>query len=271
MSKFSDKTIATILWVLLGSILGWGVSALFSNLSNLPLWLFVLTSISTLVTFSIILLYTSTSTRHSTQNYNAVMHYIEKTQAMLDECLKQRAQIIPRESIYPEMANVIRNAKETVAVVTYFMYDWNSKKRTFLPNDQEISGLEDFYEAIYECINRNDVEYLRVWQVPAKKKSAAYKILCENPLHKKEIELIQAISRHHPDLARFIITDQHTTASYILVDRKNLFFNVDFYNTEEGVWYSPYMIFIKDATENAFASLNSIIVRLTSRVSNWPS
>jgi hypothetical protein len=190
---------------------------------------------------------------------------------MIAELLKQRAQIIPRELIYPEMARVIREAKERVAVITYLMYDWKSKKRTFLPPDQKVPGLTDFYDAIYECIKRGDVEYLRVWQVPTDKKAEAYGILCENPLHKKEIELIQAASRHHPDKARFIIADQHTTASYILVDRKNLFFNVDFYNAEEGVWYSPYMIFIEDASENAFAGLNSIIVRLTSRVSDWQS
>jgi hypothetical protein len=269
VSDSSNSAFSAVFWTLLGAIAGWGVGALFTNFHSLAMWLFVLTSISSIAIFAIILRHVPTSAKYSRQNYDAIVDHCEKTQTILDELLKQRAQIIPRELIYFEMARVIREAKETVAVITYFMYDWDANKRTFLPPDkQKVPGLEDFYKAIYECIKRPDVSYLRVWQAPADKHAELPRILRENPFHEKEIELIKEISRDYPDKAQFVIAEQHTTASYILVDRRNLFFNVDFYSTEERIWYSPYMIFIKDATENAFAGLNSIISRLTSRMSN---
>lgn len=278
------KVFDALVWVLLGAIFGWAVSALFEDVTNLLLWLFILTSIAGLATFGVVLRHVPTSGKLSEKNYDLVVKHCEKAQAtleealnehtektliMLDEELKQQVQIIPRERIYPVMARVLREAEQTVAVITYFMYDWEAARRTFLPSDQEIPGVEGFYQAIYECIESEEVEYLRVWQVPAEHKAEAFNIIQENPLHKREIELIRAVSRHRPEQARFIICDQHTTASYILVDRKHLFFNIDFYDLEEGVWYSPYMILIKDATENAFVGLNSIIIRLTSRVSDW--
>lgn len=262
MSDKEDVPYRWIISILLGAILGGGITELFSEWANFDLWLFVLVTVSCLVTFAII-------AYHVPNAVKATRQHAEKTQTMMEELLRQRAQIVPRESIYFVMAKVIREAKETVSVITYFMYDWESKRRTFLPASQEIPGLEDFYKAIYDCIERGTVKYLRVWQVPSGKHHQAYEVLLQNPNHKKEIELIEAASRQHPEKARFIIADQHTTASYILVDGKNLFFNVDFYDEKEGVWYSPYMIFIKDASENAFADLDSVIARLTLRADDW--
>lgn len=264
MPDESENIWITLAWVFLGSLLGWGINELFLNFSDLTLWVFVSTVIITLVVCIVVFRSTRLIKRYAENINNKVTSESETVRKLIDSSLKHQAQIIHRDLIYPEMARTIRQAKDQVAIMTYFMYDWEEKRRTFLPLNQAVPGLEDFYDAIYECIRRPDVEYLRVWQVPSGREAEAFEVLCENPLHLKEIELIEEISRNRPDQARFIITSQLTTASIILVDSKHLFINVDYYSAEERVWYSPYMIFIKDATENAFVDFNSIIVRLTS-------
>jgi hypothetical protein len=182
--------------------------------------------------------------------------------ALVDKAFQHMAEIIPRDSVYPEMAKCIRQAEEQVVVMTYYMYDWAQGKRTFLPPEQVVTGKEEFYAAINECIAKHNVEYVRIWQVPEEHHGKVLDIIREDPLHKEEVELIQEMS---PDVARLVIAPVHTTASFILIDRKHLFINLDFYDPDRNLWLSPYMIFIKDASGLAFTGLNSIIVRLMSR------
>ena len=173
--------------------------------------------------------------------------------------------LVPRESIYFEMARCIREAKEQVVVCTYFMYDWKNNQRTFAPTvTGGVPGVDEFYEAIYACIVDPDVEYLRLWQVPAEHvKNARDKIVQEQRLA-KEIELIDSISPDHPERCRVRIIPESTTASIILIDRRTLFFNIDYFDTERGVWLSPFMLMIRDARGRAFADMKRVIMKLTS-------
>jgi hypothetical protein len=259
LAKSSTTNIVVgVVSAVLGGILGWGLEKLIGAASSLQLWLFVFVSFACLGTCLVVTSYVA--------KYTNMEELTTKTAAMLDDALQHRAEIIPRESIYPVMADCIRHAKSQVAVVTYYMYDWEQNKRTFLPPEQLVTGQDDFYNAIYECIANQSVEYIRIWQVPADKTHDALKIIETDPLHKKEIALIRKVSLQKPDQARLVIAGEHTTASFILVDKRHLFFNIDFYDKERRVWLSPYMVFIKDATGSAFAGLNSIVVRLTSRM-----
>ncbi len=257
--------VIAIVSVIFGAILGWGIQNLFLKFSSMSIWLISASSLS-FITCVVVLYYVPALSSFSIERYNEMLKLTYDTKIMLEDALNQRAQIIPREFIYPEMARCLRDAQKEVAVVTLFMYDWDKGERTFLPKDQILTGKEDFYEAIYECIQKPNVEYTRIWQVPTERKNVALETITKDPFHQKEIELIQKISRHKPDQAKLIIADQLTTASFILVDRKNLYINIDFYDKKENIWYSPYMIFIKDTTEKAFVELNSIIVRLTLRL-----
>lgn len=250
---------------MLGGILGWGIQELVASASDLHVWLFVLVALGCLATCLVILSYVPALVGFSADKYTEMVRLAKETKDLLDDALKYRAEVIPRESVYPEMASCIRRAKQQVAVITYYMYDWKKGQRIFLPPEQVVTGKEDFYQALYDCIENPDVEYIRIWQVPTERKSEALKVIEADPLHKREIELIRRVSLQKPDQARLVIAGEHTTASFILVDKKHLFFNVDFYDKERNVWLSPCMIVIKDATESAFVELNSIIVRLTSR------
>lgn len=238
--------------LILGALLGFIVSKFFDGI-QIGTVIVAIAVICCFVSSLLILCFVSSMTG-----------LVEKAQRVVDDALKYRAELIPREFVYKEMAKCLRSAEKEVAIITYFMYDWVNKKRTFLPPEQVFEGKEDFYEAVFECIKNPNVEYVRVWQVPSEYKGEALAAIESDPYYKKEVDHIRKISLRTPDLARFVIEDALTTASFILVDRKHLFFNVDFYDKARGLWHSPYMIFVKDATEKAFDGLKSVIVRLTS-------
>lgn len=250
---------------LIGAILGWVVNEISSQINSISLWLLLLVSLVSIITCFIVWHSSKKYTTTGEEMVKQIKDVNERTRNLVESYLLHSARIIPREMIYPEMAKCIREAKEEVAVVTYFMYDWSGRKRTFTPDEEKLMGRDDFYDAITECIERPNVEYVRIWQVPTEKKAEALEVIMEsNPNHKKEIKKIQKISKNKPDQARLVIADQHTTASFILVDKRNLFINIDFYDHKKNVWYSPYMIFIKDTTGKSFQELKSIIVRLSS-------
>lgn len=254
--------------VIFGALLSWGIQLLVPDILAWEFWLFLFTAVCCLIVCVVILIYIPALARHSTQKYEDVCQLTNEMQDTFENVLQHQAVIIPRESVYSEMAKTIRKAESQVAILTYYMYDWETGKRTFLPPEQEINDKDDFYEAIYETILKPEVEYIRIWQVPEERKTQVIGVMQSDPLHKREIELIQQVCLTHPEYARLIITGQYTTASFVLIDKRHLFFNVDFYDKNRNVWLSPYMIFIKDATGLAFSGLNSIIVRLTSNISN---
>jgi len=268
MKRFrrSEIVIAAIS-IVIGGLVGWGIEELVGDVANSLVWLFVLATLVCLLTCLVVLLYLPASVRLGEGRFKEMAQLTEETKELLDDALRHQVEIISRESIYPVMAECLRHAKHQVAVFTYYMYDWDHDQRIFLPPEQVVTGKEDFYEAIYECIEKPEVQYIRIWQVPANHVDNAIDVIEQgDPFHKKEIDLIREKQVQKPDEAMLVVASQHTTASFILVDKRHLFFNIDFYDEDRGIWLSPYMIFVKNAGESAFAVLNSIIVRLTTRM-----
>lgn len=243
------------------AVAGAAVSELVHAVGNWRYWLFVATSVIALVVaFS-----TFAFVRHITSLTRDAYEAMTDVTADVAAAVAHQAHLIPRDAIYPEMAESIRNAQFQVAVITYFMYDWTRRNRTFLKPGHEPPGRDEFYGAIYECIEKRGVEYVRVWQVPPDHIDDAPSVICEEDFHRKERDLIAKIGEEHPELARWIVAEQHTTASFVLVDKRTLFMNIDFYDPHAAIWRSPYMLLIKDAAAEAFADLQSIVMRLTTR------
>jgi len=278
------QVVLATLSVMVGGILGWIVPLAFSSPQNLGLWLISVASILVVAAgaaglgFNNMLKDTSDSALktitqtiselrlNSQQDLAKMLDLNREIQRLTEECVRRQAELIPRDEIYRFMANCFREAKSEVTLITYLMVDPKTRERTFLPNVDNTPNRAEFYEAVYEAIKNRAIQYVRVWMVPHDQIAEAREIIASDEYQKKECELIDQISKTRPDRARLIITDHLTTASFILIDRKHLFLNIDFYDSETKMWHSPYMLFVKDATGDSFKEFQSIIVRLTERV-----
>lgn len=249
-----------------GALAGAAVSELVHAVGDWRHWLLVATTVSAFAVASATLVFLRHFTTLTRDTYKAMTGVADD----IASTVAHQAHLIPRDAIYPEMAESIRNAQFQVAVITYFMYDWDNDHRTFLQHgqlqpDEAPHGRDQFYAAIYECIERRGVEYVRVWQVPTDRLSEAPEVICREAVHQKERNLIVAVAEAHPEMGRWIVAEQQTTASFVLVDKRTLFMNIDFYDPKARIWRSPYMLLIKDAAAEAFADLQSIVTRLSMR------
>jgi len=270
---------------LVGAVLGWAVSALFQDPTKLGLWIVTALSTLVLVTIAIGLRFlaiarASADSSHQTieTSFSAFNSEIDKklqemlsssknVQRLVEESIGRQAALIPRDLVYKEMATSIRNAQREVAVITYLMVDWETRTRTFAPASVDTPNRGEFYDAVFEAIRNPKVSYIRVWGVPHNRIGEAMQVIESDENQKKECALIREVEKNRPDQARLIIADQVTTASFILIDREDLFLNIDFYDPQKNIWHSPYMLYVKDVSGDAFSELQAVIVRLTGRTS----
>jgi hypothetical protein len=247
-----------------GAIIGWAVSAVFAAPEKIELWAVV--AISTVATLTCLAIgsFLTAFQKEGRSRLDILTNTLNTVQRTVTQSIDRHAVLIPREEIYPEMARCVRDAEHQVVVITYFMYDWENDKRTFEPAVKGgVPGVDEFYDAIYACIERPEIEYLRLWQVPAERISEAREKIMQDPRLKKEIDLIEQIAPDHPECCRVRIIAEATTASLILVDQKTLFFNIDLYDKDRGTWLSPFMLMVRDARGRAFADLRRVVVKLS--------
>lgn len=257
--------------LVLGGIIGWVIPELFKDPKSLALWTVLALALVAALTAATAVVFLQWQRQVSAASLSAVRSSIDemsanhsRIQAMIENSIGRQAELIPRERVYKDMACCIRDAKSEVAVVTYLMADWQTGTRTFLPAGIDVPHRGEFYDAVYEAIQNPKIEYVRVWQVPHDRRDQALDVINSDAFNKKECELIAEIQPARPDQARLVIASSLTTASFILIDRHHLFLNIDFFDPEKNAWHSPYMLFVKDATGETFADLQSVIVRLMS-------
>jgi hypothetical protein len=256
-----------------GGIIGWLVPLLFNDKTKIELWAVLAASLLVVTVSAASLGFHNLLHRTSVDSIGIVMSAIEtfrsetelkieymlaankKIQLLVEESIGRQAALIPRDLVYREMAISIRNARKEVAIITYLMVDWETGNRTFMPASSDTPFRGEFYEAVYEVIKNPKVGYIRVWEVPHNRRDEAMTVIESDENHRRECALIKEL----------IVADQLTTASFVLIDDKSLFLNIDFFDPSTNVWYSPYMLFIKDASGEAFNELKSIIIRLTGR------
>ena len=270
--------------VLFGGIVGWAISKVADDPNELQLWVVIAVAIVACVVCIAVTSFLGAFQAEGRERLDevdsqvdALLREVNRVGATVDTGIAQVQEIItkgvdasavlvPRESIYFEMATCIRGAQKQVVVLTTFMYDWENDRRTFNPVVQgETPGVGEFYDAIYGCIERSGVEYVRIWQVPSDHVAdAPSKIKSEERL-RKEIDLIEKLSPDDPHSCRLRIIPVSTTASMVLVDQETLFFNVDFFDSERKVWLSPFMLMIRDARGRAFQDMQRIITKLSTQ------
>lgn len=261
---------------IISMLIGGYLSLIFPPLVNDPLnpnywslWLLIAACILLMIGIGGFLI---VANRHkadsSTAIYTISKQAIEMKQSskeiftLIEQTVTRQAALIPRGEVYLEMSQAIDDATSEISVVTLLAVDWTSGRRNFAPALTDTPGRTRFYESIKRAIAREDILYERIWQIPAEKKIEEVKeALFSDPLHKEEYKLVEEHKQKNPHLAKFMLSPTLTTASFILIDKKKLFFNFDIYNEETNELESPYMLFIKEASGEVFSPLKALIAR----------
>lgn len=181
--------------------------------------------------------------------------------SLVERTVARQADLIPRDVIYQEMAQAFNDAESQISVVTVLSLDPATGERNFGPALRDTAHRKEFYDAIKRAIEREDVVYERIWQVKREEADQALAKLFTDPLNKDEFDTIESYRRTNPHLAKFMMAPLLTTASFILIDGKKLFFNFDILDEETGQLESPFMLFVKDASGNVFEPLRALIAR----------
>jgi hypothetical protein len=250
--------------LVLGGVVGAAISELIKHPEKADYWAVLFIGVIAAVVCAVVVGFLGAFQKDGEERLDAITSALAAVQDKVTQSVDGSAVLVPRESIYPEMARCIREATEQVVVITYFMYDWENQRRTFQPVvTGGVAGVDEFYEAIYACIGDPDVEYLRVWQVPHERIAEARPRIEEDPHLAKELALIDATEPDYPNRCRVKVIAEATTASLILVDRKTLFFNIDLFDADRQTWLSPFMLMVHDARGRAFNDLKRVVLQLS--------
>lgn len=252
--------ILAVISLLIGGYLGQLIPPLIqkpNDPSYWPLWLLVASAVLLIMGIGSFIIMAS---RFRHESKGTIIKTLELFE-LVEETVSRQAALIPRNVIYKEMAKAFNEAEATISVVTLLAVNWEKGERNWEPALNNTPYRKEFYDAIKLAITREDIAYERIWQVPSDKGDVALKLLFTDTVHKEEYNLIEKCRKTNPHLAKFMIASTITTASFILIDDKKLFFNIDIYNDESKKMESPYMLFIKDAKGEVFKPLRGVIAR----------
>lgn len=268
------QLVVSVISLVLGGVIGWAIPELIQNPTQLPFWMLLLSSLLLFISVTFSMGLFSRFRRENKDALGAISKNIGGLEAVSNEVLQlvetsigQQATLIPRANAYKAMAKSIDEAQKEVSVVTYLMADWEKKKRNFVPAEEGTPYRNEYYEAVSRAIQSPDIQYKRIWQVPDPHINEARELIDRDEKTKNECIEIEEVQSERPDKARLVIAGQITFASFVLIDNSRLFFNVDVFHPVKKRWYSPYMLFIKDAKGEAFEALQSVIARLETPVS----
>ncbi len=267
-SPVRDVLVAT-LSVIAGAVLGWALPTLKDcagcSYKNELIVLIVLASVS--LATGMIVIYLSyagfEALRFTTKHTNDRLFAFEDR---VEEMVKYQAKVLTRDQAYGAMKESVDCAKKQVVLLATLFFDWNAKRRTYTTATQFSKNRESLFESLFAAIKRPDIEYIRIFQLPRERHNEFEQVLDDDALYRKEVELISAIQQEHPERARLSLSEECTNMSLVLIDHKHLFINIDIYDSEQGTFRSPYVVFIQDATEVTFLGLDSLITQITSRV-----
>ena len=257
------EIVITLVSILFGAILGWLVTYLFNNLVNKDAWVGLIIVISTAISTVTTLVFAFSLQARSRNMYRRIIRLAHTTEKHAEELISQKATLIPREMAYDALRKNITGAKRQVILLSYLMFDWDNHNRTFSPTREQRTERTRLFRTLYKAIENENIEYIRIFQLPKDKLNNLNQVLDKDNLYKKEVELISKVSRKNPERARFYVTQQYTPLSIVLVDQQRLYINMDIYDPKTNEYQSPYMLFIQDAAESTFQGIVNMIIRIT--------
>lgn len=251
--------------VITGAILGWALSALGATHFSQETLILILVALVSVPTAIVVIYLSYASFRATRSGYVDTVRFFSAVEGRIDGLIAQRATLLNRDEAYEAMTRAVDGAKSQVVLLATLFFDWEGHKRTYTTAVTHSQARERLFRALFDAIEREDLEYLRIFQLPPERHSQLTDVLKHDDLYRKEVDLILKIQPDHPERARLVLTEEATNASLVIIDRRQLFINIDIFDPIQRTFKSPYVIFVQDAGEDAFIELTNLITEITTR------
>ena len=256
--------LVTSVSVITGAVLGWALSVLGTTARESVMILILVAIISVPTAVVVIYLSFAGFAANRSTLYQTTA-YLTALEERVNKLVSQQAKLLSREQAYDAMRHSVENARSQVVLLATVFFDWEAQRRTYATATQHSAAREALFKALFKAIEREDVEYIRIFQLPPERHNQFADVLNRDDLYREEVRLISLIQADHPERARLALTEECTNTSLVMIDRKHLFINIDLYDPVAKVFRSPYVIFIHDAEEGAFVEIGNLVTEITTR------
>ena len=236
-AKFSEYNF-TVFCTIAGVAAGWAINQFSSTEVATSTTITVLVSIVTCL-FAVFFMYVVS---------NAIM-----------ESINEKANIVHYKDSYKRLERCIWDAQSEVILVANFTYDWESDSRNFDSERLFSNERQHMFNEIYSCIQRKDVVFKRIYQRPNEYRNVFFEKLKDDTHYQKELDILLKTREESPHIAKLTVADLVTDMSFVIIDKKFFFLNVDIRDPSKNTYLSPFVLFVENPNPEFGERIDQIV------------
>lgn len=250
------RFLAGLFIFLLGFIASPALSLLLQDTitaENIILTLFILFGFFTFVTIFL--------SREAQQNTQLIADELQN----LSFIFGQKARFVPYAEAYSKLTEWSENATEEVLILTYN----NAERWSANPKSERMASSErkKWFNKAYEIIKDKDIVFQRIVQIDlaydANSKDCTIEEITEglsnfrqDELNRKMALKLYEAEKINPDKI-FMVSRVYFQNTFVLIDQRYLFMNLDFRSVQTTQLESPYVLLVEDEAVQIFKELRN--------------
>lgn len=163
----------------------------------------------------------------------------------LNDLVRSTATISPISVAYKHLSEVLRSANSEVFVFTYFTYNKETKSRIVDEKRMKSQRRRELFEEFERCIKEPKISYTRVFQVDADTREEARNLVSKDNLYDRESNLLESIKASSNARIRYCSPTSELT--FVIVDRSNVFLDIEINGDPAEELRPNFSVFIRDA------------------------
>lgn len=163
----------------------------------------------------------------------------------LNDLVRSTATISPISVAYKHLSEVLRTANSEVFVFTYFTYDKKTESRVVDEKRMKSQRRRELFEEFERCIKDPKISYTRLFQVDADTREEARKLVAKDKLYDRESTLLESIKASSN--ARIKLCSPASELTFVIVDRSNVFLDIEINGDPAEELRPNFSVFIRDA------------------------
>gem|GEM_PF-5319624 len=175
----------------------------------------------------------------------------------LADVIRSSATVSPVKVAYRHITEALMQAEREVLIFTYFTYDKKSQQRLVDAERMRSPLRKRLFRAFDMCIQNPKIAYTRIYQIDADSTEEARKVISSlDSLYASEIQSIDRAGNSKNAKVLFVAPVTHLT--FILVDNRNAFFDVEISSQAGETSMPSFSIYMKDADDELLQNLRDI-------------